>query len=50
MSNAQWTFHGVPHVIILMAEILTIEINLMNLKFWKHKNDFKMTCVHKQVV
>ncbi len=30
MSNGQWTFHGVPHVIISMAETLMIEINPMN--------------------
>jgi hypothetical protein len=31
MSNGQWTFHGVPCVIMLMAKTLTIEINPMNL-------------------
>ncbi len=29
VSNGQWTFHGVPHVIILMAKTLMIEINPM---------------------
>jgi hypothetical protein len=33
-------FHGVPHVIILMAKNLTIKINPMNSYFRKHKNNF----------
>jgi hypothetical protein len=30
MSNGQSMFHGVPHVIILVAKTLMIEINPMN--------------------
>jgi hypothetical protein len=27
MSNGQWSFNGMPHVIIIMAKAFTIEIN-----------------------
>jgi hypothetical protein len=30
VSNGQWTFHGVPRVIIIMVKTLMIEINPMN--------------------
>jgi hypothetical protein len=39
VSNSQWTFHGVPRVIILMAKTLMIEINPMNFLFWKNNNN-----------
>jgi hypothetical protein len=43
-------FHGVPHVIILVAKVLTIEINPMNFLIKKQKNNFKMTRVQLQVI
>ncbi len=30
VSNGQWTFHGVPCIIILVVKTLMIEINPMN--------------------
>jgi hypothetical protein len=33
VSNGEWTFYGVPHVIIQAIKTLMVEINLMNFLF-----------------
>jgi len=49
VSNGQWTFHGVPRVIILVAKNLMIKINPNEFFILKTQQN-KMTRVHKLVV